>query len=164
MTESDQLRSLGYAGGGKGARRQDAMEKSVMAPAMALEEGVADFQDGDSGGPADAVVVRTDFRATAFWKPDVVTGDDGKATVDLTLPETLTAWTGKARALGTDTTVGIAVATTRTRKPLLVRLQTPQVPGGRGPGDHIRGDPQQYRHRPLGESRSPARRPDACRP
>ena len=80
----------------------------------------------DSGQPAGAVVVRTDFRATAFFKPDVVTGDDGKATVSLTLPETLTAWTGKARALGIDTTVGIAESTTRTRKPLLVRLQTPR--------------------------------------
>ena len=117
--------SVGYFGG-RGLERQAVMAKAVMAPAMEMAEGLAD-SDGIAGGqPGGTVVVRTDFRATAYWQPDVVTGDDGKATVEVTLPETLTGWTGKARALSMDTTVGVAEATTRTRKPLLVRLQTPR--------------------------------------
>ncbi len=114
--------SEGRAMGG----RQDVMAKSMMAPAAAEDRAYEAEVGGVSSGGSPLVVVRTDFRATAFWQPDLVTGDDGTATVELTLPETLTEWTAKARALGSDTTVGIAQATTRTRKPLLVRLQAPR--------------------------------------
>ena len=50
--------------------------------------------------------VRKEFKDTAFWQPDVVTGGDGKATVTFNLPDNLTTWRATARAVTADTRVG----------------------------------------------------------
>jgi uncharacterized protein YfaS (alpha-2-macroglobulin family) len=73
-----------------------------------------------------AVVVRSDFRATAFWQPDVKTGADGTARVAVKYPESLTRWQATARAVTTGSQVGWAKASARTRQPLILRLQTPR--------------------------------------
>ena len=76
--------------------------------------------------PGQAVEVRTDFRATAFWKPDVVTSKDGTASLKFKYPDSLTTWGATARVAGTANQFGIANTKTRTRKPLIVRLQAPR--------------------------------------
>jgi uncharacterized protein YfaS (alpha-2-macroglobulin family) len=84
---------------------------------------------GKGGGgnvPEPAVVVRSDFRSTLFWQPDVKTGPDGRATVPVTYADSLTRWKATARAVTTATQFGIGTATTRTRKPLVARLQAPR--------------------------------------
>lgn len=73
-----------------------------------------------------AVVVRSDFRSTVLWKPDVITGDDGTAIVKFIYPDSLTSWRATARAATTTSQFGIAKGTTRTKKPLIVRLQAPR--------------------------------------
>ncbi len=125
----------------EGARFQrgiaDAAKKSMAAPAPAEAEPLSEEamrQDldalryvGGAGAEGEpAVVVRTDFRATALWQPDVVTGDDGTARVKVAYPDTLTAWKATARAATAGNAFGIADTTTRTRKPLIVRLQAPR--------------------------------------
>ncbi|HWW61794.1 MAG TPA: alpha-2-macroglobulin family protein, partial [Thermoanaerobaculia bacterium] len=72
------------------------------------------------------VQVRSDFRSTALWKPDLVTGADGTATVKLKFPEALTTWRATARAVSTDTRIGMGSSTARTNMPLIVRLQAPR--------------------------------------
>ncbi len=79
-----------------------------------------------NAGEEPAVVVRSDFRSTVFWKPDVITGDDGKATVKFIYPDSLTSWRATARAATVASQFGIARETTRTKKPLIVRLQAPR--------------------------------------
>ena len=77
-----------------------------------------------SAGTID-VQVRSDFRSTALWKPDVVTDANGTATVSVKFPEALTRGAprrGRRRRL----LVGIGTSTTRTNLPLLVRLQAPR--------------------------------------
>jgi uncharacterized protein YfaS (alpha-2-macroglobulin family) len=70
--------------------------------------------------------VRTDFRSTAFWKPDVVTDARGTATVKVQYPEALTTWRATARVATASSQFGMATATARTSMPLLVRLQGPR--------------------------------------
>jgi alpha-2-macroglobulin len=70
--------------------------------------------------------VRKDFKDTAFWKPDVVTGADGKATVKFDLPENLTTWRATARAVTGDLRVGSIVSRVLSRKDLILRLETPR--------------------------------------
>ena len=70
--------------------------------------------------------VRKDFKDTAFWKPDVVTGEDGKATVKFDLPENLTTWRATARAVTGDLRVGSIVSRVLSRKNLILRLETPR--------------------------------------
>ena len=72
------------------------------------------------------VEVRSDFRSTAFWKPDVVTGADGRATIKVKFPEALTTWRTTARAVTIGTQVGMGSDTARTNLPLIVRLQAPR--------------------------------------
>ena len=70
--------------------------------------------------------VRKEFKDTAFWQPDVVTGGDGKATVNFTLPDNLTTWRATARAVTADTRVGSAVQKTLARKDVIMRLEMPR--------------------------------------
>ncbi len=72
------------------------------------------------------VHVRSDFRSTAFWKADVITGRDGIAHVTVKFPEALTTWRATARAVTPLTQVGIGSSTSRTNMPLIVRLQAPR--------------------------------------
>ncbi|HEV2668722.1 MAG TPA: alpha-2-macroglobulin family protein, partial [Blastocatellia bacterium] len=70
--------------------------------------------------------VRKEFKDTAFWNPDVVTGADGKATVKFELPENLTTWRATARAVTGDLRVGSIVSRVVSRKNLILRLETPR--------------------------------------
>jgi len=81
---------------------------------------------GDPNGKEPAVQVRHDFRSTAVWRPDVVTDQNGKATVKLKLPDSLTSWTATARAATTGSQFGIASASARTNQALVVRLEGPR--------------------------------------
>src|SRR6185436_10895865 len=64
---------------------------------------LADFKnEGDLVQPT----IRKNFKDTAFWQPDVVTGPDGKATVKVNLPDNLTTWRATARGVTADTKVG----------------------------------------------------------
>lgn len=73
-----------------------------------------------------AVQVRSDFRSTVFWQPDVVTDADGIATIKVKYPDSLTSWTAHARVNTAGDKFGVASSETRTKKPLIVRLQAPR--------------------------------------
>jgi uncharacterized protein YfaS (alpha-2-macroglobulin family) len=84
------------------------------------------FPGNISAGQEPAVVVRSDFRSTVFWQPDIVTDKDGKATVKVKYPDSLTSWKATARAVTAVNQFGIADVTTRTRQPIIVRLEAPR--------------------------------------
>ncbi|MDB6124141.1 MAG: Large extracellular alpha-helical protein [Pedosphaera sp.] len=81
---------------------------------------------GEPPGQEPAVQVRTDFRSTILWKPDVTTDKDGKATLKVKYPDSLTGWKATARALTEANQFGIASTNTHTKQPLIVRLQAPR--------------------------------------
>jgi uncharacterized protein YfaS (alpha-2-macroglobulin family) len=115
-------------------RMQAPALKKSTAEGYAAEEILADADMEQTvagnlavpGGEEPAVQVRTDFRATALWRPDVVTGDDGKATVEVAYPDSLTTWVATAKVATAGNRFGVATSTTRTQKPLIVRLQAPR--------------------------------------
>jgi uncharacterized protein YfaS (alpha-2-macroglobulin family) len=64
---------------------------------------LADFKnENELAQPA----IRKEFKDTAFWQPNVVTGRDGRATVKVKLPGNLTTWRATARGVTADTKVG----------------------------------------------------------
>lgn len=77
-------------------------------------------------GQEPAVQVRSDFRSTILWLPDVKTDADGTASVKVKYPDSLTTWSATARAVSTGNQFGIGNSTTRTKQPLIVRLQAPR--------------------------------------
>ena len=70
--------------------------------------------------------IRKDFKDTTFWQPDIVTGADGKATVEVKLPDNLTTWRATVRGVTADTRVGSAILKFVARKNLILRLETPR--------------------------------------
>jgi len=73
-----------------------------------------------------AVQVRSDFRSTILWLPDVQTDADGTATVKVKYPDSLTTWSATARVATAGNQFGIGNSSTRTKQPLIVRLQAPR--------------------------------------
>ncbi|HKV37626.1 MAG TPA: alpha-2-macroglobulin family protein, partial [Blastocatellia bacterium] len=71
-------------------------------------------------------IIRKDFKDTAFWQADVVTGADGKAAVSVPLPDNLTTWRATARAVTADTRVGSSIVKVVERKNLILRLEAPR--------------------------------------
>jgi len=112
------------------SRARGAMNAPATAAPMMLDMAVADGRAkqlaGEPPGQEPAVQVRTDFRSTVFWQPDVVTDNGGQATVKVKYPDSLTGWKATARAVSQANQFGIASATTRTKQPLIVRLQAPR--------------------------------------
>ncbi|HEX8844326.1 MAG TPA: alpha-2-macroglobulin family protein [Pyrinomonadaceae bacterium] len=73
-----------------------------------------------------AVQVRNDFRSTVFWQPDVVTNEQGVATIKVKYPDSLTGWLATARVATAGNQFGTASTATRTKQPLIVRLEAPR--------------------------------------
>src|SRR6185369_294099 len=84
---------------------------------------LADFKNESSYAET---TIRKEFKDTAFWQPDVVTGGDGKATVSFKLPDNLTTWRATARGVTADTRVGSVVQKTIARKDVIMRLEMPR--------------------------------------
>ncbi len=112
-----------FGGGGK-----MGMDASVLREAAPRGEVSKKGGAGESR-PAEKVAeptVRKKFADTAFWKADIKTDKEGKASFELTMPENLTGWKVKAWGMGHDTKVGQAQAEVTTFKNLLLRMQAPR--------------------------------------
>lgn len=82
---------------------------------------------GGGGGLTESGTVRRLFRDTAYWNAAVVTGKDGRATVDVDLPDNLTTWSLSARGVtGASTQVGTAQDEITSTLAVLVRPVLPR--------------------------------------
>lgn len=81
---------------------------------------------GGGGGEGLAPTVRRDFPDIAYWTASLKTGADGKAQVQVTLPDNLTTWTMDARAATEDTRVGQSRTDIIATQALLVRPVLPR--------------------------------------
>ncbi|HEU4931075.1 MAG TPA: alpha-2-macroglobulin family protein, partial [Pyrinomonadaceae bacterium] len=112
----------GFIGGAKTdldrARRSRADDASELPPPSAAPKEVS--------GQEPAVQVRSDFRSTVLWLPDVKTDAGGTATVKVKYPDSLTTWSATARVATAGNQFGIGNSSTRTKQPLIVRLQAPR--------------------------------------
>jgi uncharacterized protein YfaS (alpha-2-macroglobulin family) len=131
----DELFSEGGMGGGGGigggnlrsrAVGNSAMKAAAPAPSLALADSAAVSAERSQAGEEPAVQVRSDFRSTVLWQPDLVTDQNGTAVVKLSYPDSLTGWKATARVASSANQFGIAEAGTRTKQPLIVRLQAPR--------------------------------------
>src|SRR4030095_2541462 len=73
-----------------------------------------------------AVQVARDFRSTVLWQPDVKTDASGSAIVKVKYPDSLTTWQATARVATAGNQFGIGNSSTRTKQPLIVRLEAPR--------------------------------------
>jgi uncharacterized protein YfaS (alpha-2-macroglobulin family) len=80
--------------------------------------------DRISGAPS--VPVRSNFAETAFWQPHLLTGPDGTATIEFTVPDSVTAWNVFVQAVTRDLRAGTVKKEARTARDLLVRPYLPR--------------------------------------
>jgi alpha-2-macroglobulin len=117
-------RALRQSGGGGGG---GAAGLTVLADAKTLNAPASAAVPAEQPAAQEpAVQVRSDFRSTILWQPDVITDKEGHATVKVKYPDSLTGWKATARACSQVNQFGIANETTRTKQPLIVRLQAPR--------------------------------------
>ena len=79
--------------------------------------------DADQGH----ISVRRDFSDSAFWNATVRTDEDGKASVEFKLPDSLTNWQVVVTAVSQKMHVGQAKASFRTFKPIMVWPMLPRT-------------------------------------
>ncbi len=79
---------------------------------------------GGGGGPGDET--RTFFPNTAYWNAALRTGADGRASVEVRLPDTLTTWRLTARGITEDTRAGDAHNDIVTVKDVIIRPAVPR--------------------------------------
>jgi uncharacterized protein YfaS (alpha-2-macroglobulin family) len=100
-----------------------AGEKPMDLASTKRSYQLADFKnEGQQVQP----MIRKEFKDTAYWQPTAITGSDGRATVKFRLPDNLTTWRATARAVTSDTRVGIAKSKVIARKDVILRLETPR--------------------------------------
>ncbi|PQV63080.1 hypothetical protein B1R32_11657 [Abditibacterium utsteinense] len=70
--------------------------------------------------------VRQQFLDTAFWNAKIETGAQGTATFAVKVPGNLTTWRTTARAITSDTRVGMTTQEVLATRPVTLRLATPR--------------------------------------
>ncbi len=133
----------GYAFGGPGRRGVYAMAKSMDAAAPPAspeadskvvgglaqkinEAGVRPREEKAAAGAAAPAAIRADFSETAFWKPQLLTGPDGSASFEFTVPDSVTSWNVWVHAVTKDLQAGSVRKETRSVKELMVRPYVPR--------------------------------------
>ncbi|MCB9697513.1 MAG: Ig-like domain-containing protein [Alphaproteobacteria bacterium] len=134
-------RGVGIGGGGIAAKSAPMAELAAaepMAPPPAQAQQAVTrsagkkeaerMEDALMGGEmaTTPVTLRTEFGALALFAPDVVTGADGTAELDLHLPDSLTRYRVMVVAADPIKSFGSAETTVVARKPLMVRPSAPR--------------------------------------
>ncbi len=78
------------------------------------------------GEPTAPVSVREFFADTALWIPALETDDQGRATAELSYPDSVTTWKGRAFVIDRGRKVGMASVSVVTTKRLVARIETPR--------------------------------------
>jgi uncharacterized protein YfaS (alpha-2-macroglobulin family) len=141
MPSGDRLKSIASYGVGGPGRRGPMMPMPMAASAVmegAAKGGVM------AGAPADhekrlekatttappvappPAVLRSSFAETAFWQPHLLTGPDGVATIEFTVPDSVTAWNVWVDAVTRDLKAGSLHKEARSVKDLMVRPYLPR--------------------------------------
>jgi uncharacterized protein YfaS (alpha-2-macroglobulin family) len=114
------------AGGADMEVAEEAMAMAPMATNMPGELGRA-FDDASGlGTETSPIRVRTDFNPLATFSPEVRTDTDGKAIVEVTLPDNLTRYRVMVVAVDSGNQFGTGEANITARLPLMVRPSAPR--------------------------------------
>ncbi len=79
-----------------------------------------------AGTEEDDEKVRQDFPDTAFWRASLQTDADGRAAIEIPLPDSLTTWRLSSKAITADSKVGQTSVDVVVTLPLLLRPVTPR--------------------------------------
>jgi len=95
-------------------------------PAPQAERSIATTQDADGEKSNESIELRTDFDALAVFEPQVVTNAEGKATIDIPMPDNLTRYRVMVIATADATNAGTGESNITARLPVTVRPTPPR--------------------------------------
>ncbi|MEE9295118.1 MAG: alpha-2-macroglobulin family protein [Phycisphaerae bacterium] len=99
----------------------------TLAPSTMMAKTSRMLPDGGGKAPEFATAkIRREFPDSVLWVGHLDTGADGRASVDLTFPDSLTTWRLIAIAVDDETRVGETSRDFVTRKDVIARLNTPR--------------------------------------
>jgi uncharacterized protein YfaS (alpha-2-macroglobulin family) len=101
-------------------------KKRLSAPMTFAAAPAADGSGAANAPSAPVIAARTNFDATALFVPEVTTDKAGRASVPLTLPDSLTRYRVMVVAAAKDTFFGASETTVTARLPLMVRPSPPR--------------------------------------
>ena len=109
---------------------ESAMERSReisndAAPARLQGAPAQAFAKSDPQAAANAPI-RSNFAETAFWKPNLLTGPDGAASIEFTVPDSVTSWNVWVHAITKNLVSGSLHKQTQSIKDLMVRPAVPR--------------------------------------
>jgi len=76
--------------------------------------------------PAAPVALRSEFAETAFWQPHLLTEADGSASIEFTVPDSVTSWNVFVHAVTRDWKAGSVRKEAKSVKDLMVRPYVPR--------------------------------------
>ena len=125
LAESGQANLLDFFYGERGLGIRTAA--TLVYSVDRLNETVETRAKGGGGAPEAAMAaVRRRFPDTAYWNPAVRTDENGRAKIEVELPDTLTTWRLGAKGITADTLVGETKVDVVSTKDLLVRPVAPR--------------------------------------
>lgn len=98
----------------KGVTSQQLLSAPLPEPSFAMPEGSL---PGNS--------IRKNFRDDAFWKPQLITDENGNAKFSATFPDDITGWKMEALAMTAKKQSGMGSSMVQSYKPLLAQIVTP---------------------------------------
>jgi hypothetical protein len=145
----DELAAIsGYGIGGPGGRRMrtegivgrvvggvkaditveaEAPVVDIKKTYVASESSEEDEANASAAAAQQAPVpLRSKFAETAFWKPHLLTGADGTAAIEFTVPDSVTSWRVFVHGVTRDLAGGMLEKEARTVKDLMVRPYLPR--------------------------------------
>lgn len=100
-------------------------DKDSSFRALAKNKVQEKSDEGATGQLAEPQM-RTDFRSTVIWLPNLVATKGGKTTFNVKFPDSLTTWRATVRAVNADTAIGNITYEVKSKKELMARLQAPR--------------------------------------
>jgi len=85
-----------------------------------------DKKDSDAGSSAEASPLRQNFAETAFWEPHLLTDRNGSASIEFTVPDSVTSWNVWVHAVTKGLSSGSMRKETKSVKDLMVRPYLPR--------------------------------------
>ncbi|OGD23036.1 MAG: hypothetical protein A2W03_04560 [Candidatus Aminicenantes bacterium RBG_16_63_16] len=108
--------------------QEAAMAKDRASTVEEAKEAQKPKKAGETEGaaPEAAVPLRSNFSETAFWQPHLLTGPDGSAAIEFTVPDSVTSWHVFVHGVTQDLMGGMLEKEARTVKDLMVRPYLPR--------------------------------------
>jgi uncharacterized protein YfaS (alpha-2-macroglobulin family) len=108
------------------AAEQDAVAETIAVPGGVAGGVVGGVAAGVTGEAPPPVVLRSNFAETAFWQPQLLTGADGSAAIEFTVPDSVTSWRVWVAALSQTLASGYVEKNAESVKELMVRPYLPR--------------------------------------